>query len=163
MTIKAYFGKRITKTILTHGSGTFIAERFLFEYVKEDCDELKVVIPSDLEHSYFNRININVTSFTSCYHWGIFKLYSICIFFSGAFTIIGVINNKSSINTILASACGMCNKLDKDGNHQDMLMDQPESDRYACSFDSDSESISRSEYSINRRFIIYYTDNCYKH
>jgi hypothetical protein len=26
-----YFGKRIPKTILTHGSGTFIAERFLFE------------------------------------------------------------------------------------------------------------------------------------
>jgi hypothetical protein len=54
---------------------------------------------------------------------------------------------------------GMCNKLDKDGNHHDMLMDQPESDMYACSFDSDSESKSRSEYSINRRLIIYYTDD----
>jgi hypothetical protein len=54
--LSLYFGKRIPKTILTHGSGTFIAERFLFEYVKEDCDELKVVIPSDLEHSYFNRM-----------------------------------------------------------------------------------------------------------
>jgi hypothetical protein len=52
-----YFGKRIPKAILAHGSGTFIAERFLFEYVKEDCDELKVVIPSDLEHLYFNRMH----------------------------------------------------------------------------------------------------------
>jgi hypothetical protein len=36
----------------------------------------------------------------------------------------------------------------------------PESDRYACSFDSDSESISRNKYGINRRYIIYYIDNC---
>jgi hypothetical protein len=28
-----YFGKRIPKTILAYGSGTFIAERFLFESV----------------------------------------------------------------------------------------------------------------------------------
>jgi hypothetical protein len=42
--------------ILTHGSGTFIAERFLFESVKEDCDDLKIVIPSELEDSYFNRM-----------------------------------------------------------------------------------------------------------
>jgi hypothetical protein len=33
-----YFGKRIPKTILTHGSGTFIAERFLFESVKPVMD-----------------------------------------------------------------------------------------------------------------------------
>ena len=51
-----YFGKRIPKTILTHGSGTFIAERFLFESIEEDCDDLKIVLPSELEHSYFNRI-----------------------------------------------------------------------------------------------------------
>jgi hypothetical protein len=51
-----YFGKRIPKTILTHGSGTFIAEKFLFESVKEDCDDLKIVIPSELEDSYFNRM-----------------------------------------------------------------------------------------------------------
>jgi hypothetical protein len=39
--------------------------------------------------------NINVTSFTSCYHWGIFKLYSICIFFSGVY-IMNCIKENSS-------------------------------------------------------------------
>jgi hypothetical protein len=39
----------------------------------------------------------------------------------------------------------MCNKLDKDGNHQDMLMDKPESDMYVCSYDCDSDSDSNSE------------------
>jgi hypothetical protein len=34
---------------------------------------------------------------------------------------------------------GMCNKLDKDGNHQDMLMDKPESDMYACNIDTDND------------------------
>jgi hypothetical protein len=48
-----YFGKRIPKTILTHGSGTFIAERFLFESVEEDCDDLKIVLPSELEPSFY--------------------------------------------------------------------------------------------------------------
>jgi hypothetical protein len=46
-----YFGKRIPKTILTHGSGTFIAERFLFESIEKDCDDLKIVLPSELESS----------------------------------------------------------------------------------------------------------------
>jgi hypothetical protein len=39
----------------THGSGSFIAQRFLFESI-EDCDDLKIVLPSELEHSYFNRM-----------------------------------------------------------------------------------------------------------
>jgi hypothetical protein len=54
--LSLYFGKRIPKTILTHGSGTFIAERFLFKSIEEDCNDLKIVLPSELEHSYFNRM-----------------------------------------------------------------------------------------------------------
>jgi hypothetical protein len=34
---------------------------------------------------------------------------------------------------------GMCNKLEKDGNHQDMLKNKPESDMYACSIDTDND------------------------
>jgi hypothetical protein len=30
---------------------------------------------------------------------------------------------------------GMCNKLDKDGNHQDMLMDKPQSNMYKVTFE----------------------------
>jgi hypothetical protein len=56
-----YFGKRIPKTILTHGSGNFIAERFLFESVEENCDDLKIVISSKLEHLYFNATYCKVT------------------------------------------------------------------------------------------------------
>jgi hypothetical protein len=50
-----YFGKRIPKAILTYGSGTFIAERFLFESVKDD---LKIVLPSELEDSYFKILTL---------------------------------------------------------------------------------------------------------
>ena len=45
----------------------------------------------------------------------------------------------------------MCNKQDKDGNHQDMLMDQPESDMYVCSYESDS--YSEGETRIKRIFL----------
>jgi cold shock CspA family protein len=34
----------------------FIAERFLFKSIEEDCNDLKIVIPSELEDSYFNRM-----------------------------------------------------------------------------------------------------------
>jgi hypothetical protein len=43
----------------------------------------------------------------------------------------------------------MCNKLDKDGNHQDMLKDKPESDMYDCSFDDD-EHAAADRYSGQR-------------
>ena len=168
--LSLYFGKRIPKTILTHGSGTFIAERFLFEYEKEDCDELKVVIPSDLELSYFNRMmeeiennrfynvfkNVHVhnelyqrkfISFLSKHQSIIQKL----LYNRWPLYLSAVKGCKLLVQFILSEkrTSGMCNKLDRDGNHQAMLMDQPESDMYACSFDSDSESI---EYSINKRF-----------
>jgi hypothetical protein len=48
--LSLYFGKRIPKAILTHGSGTFIAERFLFESVKDD---LKIVTPGLLSEAAY--------------------------------------------------------------------------------------------------------------
>jgi hypothetical protein len=39
-------------------------------------------------------------------------------------------------------------KLDKDGNHQDMLKDKPESDMYDCSFDDDGRTTEEDAYRI---------------
>jgi hypothetical protein len=41
---------------------------------------------------------------------------------------------------------GMCNKLDKDGNHQDMLMDKPESNMYTCNIDTDNDESTTEFY-----------------
>ena len=160
-----YFGKRIPKTILTHGSGTFIAEKFLFESVKEDCDDLKIVIPSELEDSYFNRM---VEEIENNRFYNVFKnvqvrneLYQrkFISFLSKHQSIIQkLLYNRWPLYLSAVKGCkllvqfilnekrtsGMCNKLDKDGNHQDMLKDKPESDMYACSYDSDSNSESES-------------------
>ena len=156
-----YFGKKIPKTILTHGSGTFIAERFLFKSI-EDCDDLKIVLPSELKHSYFNRMmeeiennrfynvfkNVQVCnelyqekfiSFLSKYehqsivqklHYNKWPLYLSAV--NGGKLLVQFILNEKRRS-------GMCNKLDKDGNHQDMLMDKPESDMYACNIDTDND------------------------
>jgi ankyrin repeat protein len=160
-----YFGKRIPKTILTHGSGTFIAERFLFKSVKEDCDDLKIVIPSELEDSYFNRM---VEEIENNRFYNVFKNVQVCnelyqrkfiSFLSKHQSIIQkLLYNRWPLYLSAVKGCkllvkfilsekrtsGMCNKLDKDGNHQDMLMDKPESDMYACSYDSDSSPQSES-------------------
>ena len=160
-----YFGKRIPKTILTHGSGTFIAEAFLFESVIEDCDDHIIAIPSELEDSYFNRM---VEEIENNRFYNVFKnvqvqneLYQekFISFLSKNQSIIQkLIYNRWPLYLSAAKGCklfvqfilnekktsGMCNKLDKDGNHQDMLKDKPESDMYACSYDSDSNSKSES-------------------
>jgi hypothetical protein len=39
----------------------------------------------------------------------------------------------------------MYNKLDKDGNHQDML-DKPESNMYACNIDTDNGESTKLKY-----------------
>jgi ankyrin repeat protein/energy-coupling factor transporter ATP-binding protein EcfA2 len=176
-----YFGKRIPKTILTHGSGTFIAERFLFKSIEEDCDDLKIVLPSELEHSYFNRMveeiennrfynvfeNVQVRnelyqekfiSFLSKHaHQSIIQL----LYNKWPLYLSAVNGGKLLVEFILNEkrTSGMCNKLDKDGNHQDMLKDKPESDMYACSFDSDtnSESKSRSIRDFPRLWNVYDT------
>jgi energy-coupling factor transporter ATP-binding protein EcfA2 len=70
--LSLYFGKRIPKAILTHGSGTFIAERFLFESVKDD---LKIVLPSELKHSYFNRM---VEEIENNRFYNVFKNVQVC-------------------------------------------------------------------------------------
>ena len=155
-----YFGKKIPKTILTHGSGTFIAERFLFESVEEDCDDLKIVLPSELEHSYFNRM---VEEIENNRFYNVFENVQVCNeLYQGKFIsflskhqsifqkllynkwplYLSVVNGgKLLVEFILNEqrTSGMCNKLDKDGNHQDMLMDKPESDMYACSIDTDND------------------------
>jgi len=160
-----YFGKRIPKTILTHGSGTFIAEKIIFESVKEDCDDLKIVIPSELEDSYFNRM---VEEIENNRFYNVFKnvqvrneLYQgkFISFLSKHQSIIQkLLYNRWPLYLSAVKGCkllvqfilsekrisGMCNKLDKDRNHQDMLMDKPESDMYGCRYDSDSDSQSES-------------------
>ena len=162
-----YFGKRIPKTILAHGSGTFIAERFLFESVKEDCDELKIVLPSELEHSYFNRM---VEEIEDNRFYNVFENVQVCnelyqrkfILFLSKHAHQSIIQkllyNKWPLYLSAVNGCKllvqfilnekrasrMCNKLDKDGNHQDMLKDKPESDMYGCSYDSDTNSKSKS-------------------
>ena len=155
--LSLYFGKRIPKAILTHGSGTFIAERFLFESVKDD---LKIVLPSELEHSYFKRM---VEEIENNRFYNVFKNVQVCNelyqgkFISFLSTLQSIIQklhyNKWPLYLSAGNGCkllvqfilnkkrtsGMCNKLDKDGNHQDMLMDKPESDMYACSTDTDND------------------------
>ena len=157
--LSLYFGKRIPKTILTHGSGTFIAERFLFESVKEDCDELKIVIPSELEHSYFNRM---VEEIENNRFYNVFKnvqvhneLYQrkFISFLSKDQTIIQkLLYNRWPLYLSAVKGCKLLVKfiLEEKRKHQDMLMDKPESDMYVCNFDSDSESKSRSEYSFSK-------------
>ena len=160
--LSLYFGKRIPKTILTHGSGTFIAERFLFKSIEEDCNDLKIVLPSELEHSYFNRM---VEEIENNRFYNVFENVQICnemyqrkfiSFLSTHQSIIqNLLYNKWPLYLSAVNGCKllvqfilneqrMCNKLDKDGIHQDMLMDKPESDMYACSYDSDSNSESES-------------------
>ena len=157
--LSLYFGKRIPKTILTHGSGTFIAERFLFESVKEDCDELKIVIPSELEHSYFNLM---VEEIENNRFYNVFKnvqvrneLYQrkFISFLSKDQTIIQkLLYNRWPLYLSAVKGCKLFVKfiLEEKRKHQDMLMDKPESDMYVCNFDSDSESKSRSEYSFSK-------------
>ena len=157
--LSLYFGKRIPKTILTHGSGTFIAERFLFESVKEDCDELKIVIPSELEHSYFNRM---VEEIENNRFYNVFnnvqvrnELYQrkFISFLSKDQTIIQkLLYNRWPLYLSAVKGCKLLVKfiLEEKRKHQDMLMDKPESDMYVCNFDSDSESKSRSEYSFSK-------------
>jgi ankyrin repeat protein/energy-coupling factor transporter ATP-binding protein EcfA2 len=157
--LSLYFGKRIPKTILTHGSRTFIAERFLFESVKEDCDELKIVIPSELEHSYFNRM---VEEIENNRFYNVFKnvqvqneLYQgkFISFLSKDQTIIQkLLYNRWPLYLSAVKGCKLLVKfiLEEKRKHQDMLMDKPESDMYVCNFDSDSESKSRSEYSFSK-------------
>ena len=159
--LSLYFGKRIPKTILTHGSGTFIAERFLFESVKEDCDDLKIVIPSELEHSYFNRM---VEEIENNRFYNVFKnvqvqneLYQrkFISFLSKDQTIIQkLLYNHWPLYLSAVKGCKLLVTfiLEEKRKHQDMLMDIPESDRYICNFDPDSESKSRSEYSFSRRY-----------
>ena len=173
-----YFGKRIPKAILTHGSGTFIAERFLFESVKEDCDELEIVIPFELEDSYFDRM---VEEIENNRFYNVFKNVQVCnelyqekfiSFLSKHQSIIQKLlynrwplylsaakGCKLLVQFILSKKSGRCNKLDKDRNDQDMLMDKPESDMYDCSFDSDLENKIRSKNSFNRGFNNVYTDD----
>ena len=156
-----YFGKRIPKTILTHGSGTFIAERFLFESIEEDCDDLKIVIPSELEHSYLNRM---VEEIENNRFYNVFENVQVCNeLYQGKF-ISFLSKHQSIVQKLLYNkwplylssgnggkllvefilneqrTSGMCNKLDKDGNHQDMLMDKPESNMYACSINIDTDN-----------------------
>ena len=157
--LSLYFGKKIPKTILTHGSGTFIAERFLFESVKEDCDVLKIVIPSELEHSYFNRM---VEEIENNRFYNVFKnvqvrneLYQrkFISFLSKDQTIIQkLLYNRWPLYLSAVKGCKLLIKfiLEEKRKHQDMLMDKPESDMYVCNFDSDSESKSRSEYSFSK-------------
>jgi hypothetical protein len=176
--VSFYFGKMIPETILTHGSGTFIAERVLFETIKEDCDELKIVIPSDLEDSYFDRMVVEIENNR---FYNVFKnvqvrneLYQekFISFLSKHQRIIQKLlynrwplylsaakGCKLLVQFILSKKSGRCNKLDKDRNDQDMLMDKPESDMYDCSFDSDLENKSRSKNSFNRGFNNVYTDD----
>ena len=152
-----YFGKKIPKTILTHGSGTFIAERFLFESVKDD---LKIVLPSELEHSYFNRM---VEEIENNRFYNVFENVQVCNeLYQGKF-ISFLSKHQSIVQKLLYNkwplylsavngykllvefilnekrTSGMCNKLEKDGNHQDMLKNKPESDMYACSIDTDND------------------------
>ena len=157
--LSLYFGKRIPKTILTHGSGTFIAERFLFESVKDD---LKIVLPSELEDSYFNRMveeiennrfyNVfkNVQVYNELYQQKFITFLSEHVHQSIVQKLLcnrwplylsAVNGGKLLVKFILNEqrTSGMCNKLDKDGNHQDMLMDKPESNMYACSIDTDND------------------------
>ena len=169
--LSLFFGKRIPKTILTHGSGNFIAERFLFESIEEDCDDLKIVLPSELEHSYFNRM---VEEIENNRFYNVFgnvqvrnELYQrkFISFLSKHQSIIqNLLYNKWPLYLSAVSGCkllvqfilnekrtnGMCNKLDKDGNHQDMLKDKPESDMYACSSDSDTNSKSKNKWDFSR-------------
>ena len=163
--LSLYFGKRIPKTILTHGSGTFIAERFLFESVKDD---LKIVLPSELEDSYFNRMveeiennrfyNVfkNVQVYNELYQQKFITFLSEHVHQS---IVQKLLYNKWPLYLSAVNGCkllvqfilngkrtnGMCNKLDKDGNHQDMLKYKPKSDMYACSYDSDTNSESKSK------------------
>ena len=157
-----YFGKRIPKAILTHGSGTFIAERFLFESVEEDCDDLKIVLPSELEHSYFNRM---VEEIENNRFYNVFKNVQVCneLYQQKFISFLSKHAHQSIIQKLLCNrwplylsavnggkllvefilnekrTSGMCNKLVKDGKHQDMLMDKPESDMYACNIDTDND------------------------
>ena len=162
-----YFGKKIPKTILTHGSGTFIAERFLFESIEEDCDDLKIAIPSELEHSYFNHM---VEEIENNRFYNVFENVQVCNeLYQGKFIsflskhqsiVQKLLYNKWPLYLSAVNGCkllvqfilnekrtsGMCNKLDKDGNHQDMLMDKPESDMYACSIDTDNDESTTTFY-----------------
>ena len=154
-----YFGKRIPKAILTHGSGTFIAERFLFESVKDD---LKIVIPSELEYSYFNCM---VEEIENNRFYNVFKNVQVCneLYQQKFISFLSKHAHQSIVQKLLCNrwplylsavnggkllvefilneqrTSGMCNKLDKDGNHQDMLMDKPESNMYACNIDTDND------------------------
>jgi energy-coupling factor transporter ATP-binding protein EcfA2 len=167
-----YFGKRIPKTILAHGSGTFIAERCLFESV-EDYDDLKIVLPSELEHSYFKRM---VEEIEDNRFYNVFKNVQVCnelyqrkfiSFLSKHQSIIQkLLYNKWPLYLSAVNGCKllvqfilnekrtsrMCNKLDKDGNHQDMLKDKPESDMYACSYDTKVDKRTTEEDVYRIRF-----------
>ena len=171
--LSLYFGKRIPKTILTHGSGTFIAERFLFESVEEDCDDLEIVIPSELEDSYFNRM---VEEIENNRFYNVFENVQVCnelyqrkfisflskhahqsivqklLYNQWPLYLSAVNGGKLLVEFILNEqrTSGMCNKLDKDGNHQDMLMDKPE---------SNSESDSRGEFDFDRLCNFYDTND----
>ena len=159
--LSLYFGKRIPKTILTHGSGTFIAERFLFESVKEDCDELKIVIPSELEHSYFKRM---VEEIENNRFYNVFKnvqvrneLYQrkFISFLSKDQTIIQkLLYNRWPLYLSAVKGCKLLVQfiLSEERNHQDMLMDKPESDMNVCNSDSDSDSDSESKSRSKYRF-----------
>ena len=180
--LSLYFGKRIPKTILTHGSGTFIVERFLFESIEEDCDDLKIVLPSELEHSYFNRM---VEEIENNRFYNVFKNVQVCNeLYQGKFIsflsndahqsiIQKLLYNKWPLYLSVVNGCkllvqfilykkrtsGMCTKLYENGNHEDMLIDKPESDMYACSYDSDSESESGIECDFDRLSNYYDTDD----
>ena len=157
--LSLYFGKRIPKAILTHGSGTFIAERFLFESVKDD---LKIVIPSELEYSFFNRL---VEEIENNRFYNVFKNVQVCneLYQQKFISFLSKHAHQSIVQKLLCNrwplylsavnggkllvefiineqrTSGMCNKLDKDGNHQDMLMDKPQSNMYACNIDTDND------------------------
>ena len=164
-----YFGKRIPKAILAHGSGTFIAERFLFESVK---DNLKIVLPSELEDSYFNRM---VEEIENNRFYNVFKNVQVCneLYQEKFISFLSKHEHQSIIQKLLCnhwplylssvSGCkllvefilneqrtsGRCNKLDKDGNHQDMLMDRPESDMYVCNIDTDNGESTTIDNNVN--------------